>query len=300
MDSFTLFSKLPVELQLCIWDKALEDESDNRIVPFDYHERRVLPTASLVSPLLSTCALSRRAALSYFKTTLDIFSVPRAGSAGHFKNIIERTAAGEKVTNPSDFDDRKLVCKRRGRLYLNLARDVICQIERREFRKELQASRAVTQGEAPASCKVPLDHLSWALSREQCRQIMKVHLLMEWFDRQPPVADYGDYKAAPDRCFNAEDFPGTEQGCCQLVPPTTTRAQIYYDLSTLTSLAYKAKWAGKYVTVRFDHQLDPNQWKDPHKILAYFWGPKRKAAGVLQGTEVKSNGVLQGTRANAL
>ncbi|KAK8091021.1 hypothetical protein PG994_000526 [Apiospora phragmitis] len=66
MDTFMLFRKLPIELRRQVWEQAIGHEATTRRVPVDDFAMCILPDASLVSPLLSTCQESRKAAKSYY------------------------------------------------------------------------------------------------------------------------------------------------------------------------------------------------------------------------------------------
>ncbi|KAI1264782.1 hypothetical protein F5Y18DRAFT_388393 [Xylariaceae sp. FL1019] len=74
MESFPLFSKLPVELRLLIWEFALHREAEGRVVVLQ--DNRVLPFKSLISPLLKLNVECREFALKRFYTLkLDVYAV---------------------------------------------------------------------------------------------------------------------------------------------------------------------------------------------------------------------------------
>ncbi|KAI1077000.1 hypothetical protein F5B20DRAFT_593617 [Whalleya microplaca] len=269
MASFDLFSCLPVELQYEIWESAVENESNDRIVPLDDTQQRVLPNASLVSPLLSACTLSRKVALAHYNTPLDMFSVPRTAFANYYTTIVERTAAGERYPDPKREDDETPICQRRGRLYLNLSRDNFFLIEDTRYKKGLKI-RGIYDP-IKGSLKAPLLHRSWALSEEQCRQIKKIYIMEYRKDEELPVRDYGDYKVPPGEVFLPENFSGTEQGCIHIIKSGNgTPEEVFLDLATLTSTEYAMKYSTKYITFKFDHSLGETKWIDPYKIINPF------------------------------
>lgn len=67
MAKFTLFSGLPTELRLDIWERTLSDEVYNRLVIL--FNLRVIPTKKLFSPLLLVKKESRACALKLYKTS---------------------------------------------------------------------------------------------------------------------------------------------------------------------------------------------------------------------------------------
>ncbi|KAI1076999.1 hypothetical protein F5B20DRAFT_302076 [Whalleya microplaca] len=263
--AFPSFRRLPTKLKVMIWKHALENESNDRIVPFDHDSFRVLPTASLISPLLLTCWLSRETALKHLNTQISIYRVPRFGTTESYNNIIARLGTGAQLQYTSGNGP---VFEQCGYLYLNLSHDNFCLVDQKTFKYRLEASRAITEGRAAGPWKVPLNHLSYAFDAEACLEIQKVHVPIYYLDRQPPISDYKDCKVPPELFFPTESLPNTEQGRFQLMAPTKGEEEINYDLSTLSSLEYREKWASQFVTAIFDHELEPYKWKDPYNLLA--------------------------------
>lgn len=72
--TFECFPHLPNELKAEIFSYALHEEDRSRILVV--YASRVMPLKSLISPLLSVNALSRKMAKEHYTTKLDIFAVP--------------------------------------------------------------------------------------------------------------------------------------------------------------------------------------------------------------------------------
>ncbi|KAK8113065.1 hypothetical protein PG984_013591 [Apiospora sp. TS-2023a] len=76
MTTFPQFTRLAPELRQMIWDSALENEAENRIVLVHRDSLRVVPSKSLISPLKSVNKESRKRALEHYNVKIDIGIFP--------------------------------------------------------------------------------------------------------------------------------------------------------------------------------------------------------------------------------
>ncbi|KAK7911636.1 hypothetical protein PG985_014117 [Apiospora marii] len=121
MSTFPKFSSLAPELRHMIWDMALENEADNRIVLVHRLTLRVLPSKSLISPIMAVDKESRERALTHYNVKLSISTFPapsvtRPGPVEKWDHIYSRSRA-ERLLNDLSDDASK------GCIYVNLARD---------------------------------------------------------------------------------------------------------------------------------------------------------------------------------
>ncbi|KAK7957001.1 uncharacterized protein PG986_006223 [Apiospora aurea] len=72
MNTFTIFQKLPTELQLQVWEHAIGNEATTRRVPVDDFAKCIYPHPRLISPLLTACRGSRQVALSHYRDPIPI------------------------------------------------------------------------------------------------------------------------------------------------------------------------------------------------------------------------------------
>ncbi|KAK8062879.1 hypothetical protein PG997_014976 [Apiospora hydei] len=72
MSTFPQFSRLAPELRMMIWKEALKNETQDRIALVHRDSLRIVPSKSLVSPLMAVNQESREVALTYFDVRLDI------------------------------------------------------------------------------------------------------------------------------------------------------------------------------------------------------------------------------------
>lgn len=82
---FSLFLKLPKELQLQIWKMAIQADSEiTRLVLMDGTYLRIRPTPQLISPFFSVNLLSRQTAFQYYPTKLDVYDdIPGSCTNNH-------------------------------------------------------------------------------------------------------------------------------------------------------------------------------------------------------------------------
>ncbi|KAI1842976.1 hypothetical protein JX266_010829 [Neoarthrinium moseri] len=71
--SFPLFKLLPVELRLMIWEEALRQDLDQRVITYNGHLGFIL-NSSLCSAMLATTRESRSCAKKWFNLKLDVLS----------------------------------------------------------------------------------------------------------------------------------------------------------------------------------------------------------------------------------
>jgi hypothetical protein len=76
MDTFTIFSKLPIELRLMIWMECLRQEAETRLVILHNLHLRVIPFKKLQSPFFLTSKESRVCATKFSDVKLDIYRIP--------------------------------------------------------------------------------------------------------------------------------------------------------------------------------------------------------------------------------
>ncbi|KAI0121546.1 hypothetical protein F4776DRAFT_221232 [Hypoxylon sp. NC0597] len=101
------FPELPPEIRIQIWETALHQETEKRLVVVDSRERAVLPMRRLISPLLMVNSESRKIAKAFFNFTLNVHHV--LGSTGRNRGRrLEHVATGPSA----------------GKLYLSLDRDL--------------------------------------------------------------------------------------------------------------------------------------------------------------------------------
>ncbi|KAK8036242.1 hypothetical protein PG993_008856 [Apiospora rasikravindrae] len=72
MSTFPQFSRFVPELREMIWKEALKNEAKDRIALVHRDSRRIVPSKSLVSPLLAVNHDLREVALAYFDVRLDV------------------------------------------------------------------------------------------------------------------------------------------------------------------------------------------------------------------------------------
>ncbi|KAI2472734.1 hypothetical protein F4781DRAFT_444437 [Annulohypoxylon bovei var. microspora] len=70
------FNNFPKELRLLIWEEALLQESSERIVLLTPAHFQIIPSKSLVSPMLTVNKESRYCALKFFDLKLPLFKLP--------------------------------------------------------------------------------------------------------------------------------------------------------------------------------------------------------------------------------
>ncbi|KAK7926837.1 hypothetical protein PG985_003835 [Apiospora marii] len=72
--TFSPFERLPAEMQTKIWEKAIEDEHDDRVVPLTYRTGYVILTDRVkqASKFFHTCPGSREAALSMYDLEVPV------------------------------------------------------------------------------------------------------------------------------------------------------------------------------------------------------------------------------------
>ncbi|KAI0376165.1 hypothetical protein F5Y04DRAFT_286203 [Hypomontagnella monticulosa] len=73
---FRLFSELSPKLRMLIWEAALYQETEYRLVPVEKYSRTIYPMKRLVSPLLSANRESRAAAKKFYNLVLAIYRFP--------------------------------------------------------------------------------------------------------------------------------------------------------------------------------------------------------------------------------
>ncbi|CAJ2504888.1 Uu.00g122820.m01.CDS01 [Anthostomella pinea] len=117
---FQHFPRLPWELQDRIWEHAIKEESEQRIMIIASHVRRLMPSPWLVSSFLLVDRRSRGRALAKYPVVLEVFNspVPKEAFNKDFSSSVD----------PSDIESKHDEFTRhtykyglpRGRVYLNL------------------------------------------------------------------------------------------------------------------------------------------------------------------------------------
>lgn len=74
---FTCFSALPTEIRLQIWDEALHQETDRRLVLVRRHNRTIIPTKWIMSPFLIVNNESRERAKDFYSYVIDVYTIAR-------------------------------------------------------------------------------------------------------------------------------------------------------------------------------------------------------------------------------
>ncbi|KAK8105358.1 hypothetical protein PG999_008717 [Apiospora kogelbergensis] len=141
---FRYFSRLPPEIRHAIWKLALETHAKTRFIILDVDTQRIIPTASLVSPMLLVNQESRFLALSYcYTTNVDIHEICHGViSEGHDDESEgdddESEGHGDESEGDSDEDFwnsvirftmchylKKCLGDKKGKLYLDPQRDCV-------------------------------------------------------------------------------------------------------------------------------------------------------------------------------
>ncbi|KAK8041714.1 hypothetical protein PG993_006237 [Apiospora rasikravindrae] len=103
--TFPLYQRLPDELKIIVWEQFVKSEAASRIVPLnvslgDFGDPSVvpddhwlvlslMPLRRLVSPALSVCLESRKAALRHYRTRVNIYEMPLHPHWQSFEDFVE-------------------------------------------------------------------------------------------------------------------------------------------------------------------------------------------------------------------
>ncbi|KAK8063787.1 hypothetical protein PG996_008439 [Apiospora saccharicola] len=122
MKTFPQFTRLAPELRQMIWDSALENEAENRIVLVHRASLRVVPSKCLISPLKSANKESRERALKHYNVKMDIgvFPAPlvvKSRRMTTWDHHVNSTEDAERLLNGRSNGNSK------GCVYVNLGTD---------------------------------------------------------------------------------------------------------------------------------------------------------------------------------
>ncbi|KAK6200858.1 hypothetical protein LQW54_009442 [Pestalotiopsis sp. IQ-011] len=74
---FILFPQLPVEIQVIIWQFAMQAEAKRTVIVFDHRSGGLVPTAHLVSRILLVNKLANKVADEFYNLKLEVFKCSR-------------------------------------------------------------------------------------------------------------------------------------------------------------------------------------------------------------------------------
>ncbi|KAI1425420.1 hypothetical protein F5Y12DRAFT_374666 [Xylaria sp. FL1777] len=246
MGSFPRFRQLPKELQIMIWKWAIYEEGSSRAVLLDSGHAtctdRVMPTWSLLSPIMSANHLSRQMAMEVYMTKLDVLRL--------------REPSGKAPQR-----DRKLPCGpyvHVGYIFLSL------QLEEFHINHKMLPVIGCVGDLVGPSCRwetltqrkegrwdLPTKYITSPLSSDQCSQIQK--LRETDYDYCPPRAEnfhlkhcnvrrYWTWGKMPKALYNRNKFPHVKSCWRMLIPMVKDIGDLIFDLSTLDGRTFYKKW----------------------------------------------------------
>ncbi|KAK8043236.1 hypothetical protein PG994_013719 [Apiospora phragmitis] len=74
--AFSRFPSLPIEIRVCIWKDALDEEVEGRLFFVHRNSSRIMPTMNNISPLLSVNVEARHVAKSCYNLCLPVLRLP--------------------------------------------------------------------------------------------------------------------------------------------------------------------------------------------------------------------------------
>ncbi|OTA97165.1 hypothetical protein M434DRAFT_386887 [Hypoxylon sp. CO27-5] len=144
------FCKLPPEIRIQIWEIALHQETEKRLVVADVRDHVVYPMRRLISPLLTVNRESREIAKTFFSFTLDVHRIPDPAKRDFFLWV--HTPSGPSA----------------GKLYLSLDRDLFTEGPRWE------ECRYQGSGHLNSDWEILCNYETKPMSSDDCDRVQRV------------------------------------------------------------------------------------------------------------------------------